>query len=177
VSAYDDVHECNVRNRAGGLVQEVIIPTTPDQYGSRFGKCSCGVHQTKTIPCVHIMVAVVKSSKIAGSTGMNIMPSWCYMAVWREQFGEGTVMKAGFDITYLRNNSQPNPKLRYCPTMAAAEKTGRKKNMTRYKSLLEKGTKKRKSNKKKEDNEEIMMDEDATGTELVGKGSGEDGEN
>jgi len=123
------------------------------------------------------MVAVVKSSKIAGLTGMNIMPSWCYTAVWREQFGEGMVMKAGFDINYLRKNSQPNPKLRYCPKMAAAEKTGRKKNMTKYKSPLEKGTKKRKGNKKKEDDEEIMMDEDATGMELLGKGDGEDGEN
>ena len=34
-------------------------------------------------------------------------------------------MNTGFDIQYLKNIYQPNKKLRYCPKIAAAEKTGR----------------------------------------------------
>ncbi len=52
-------------------------------------------------------------------------------------------MKAGFDIKYLQQNYQPNPKARYCPNVAAAAKSGRPKNMKRIKSLLE-GSKKKK---------------------------------
>ena len=167
VNKFDDVHECNVRHRAGGPVHEVIIPINPDDYGSRFGKCSCGVYKTKTIPCVH-MVAVTKSSKIAGLTSVNIMPSWCYTALWREQFGEGTVLNAGFDIHYLKNNYQPNPKLRYCPKIAAAEKTGRKKNLTRYKSPLEQSAKKKKKRKAEEEDEVEI-----TEAETMGFGVGE----
>ena len=33
----------------------------------------------------------------------------------------------------------PNPKVRYCPNVAAAAKTGRKKNLKRFKSPLEHG--------------------------------------
>lgn len=157
------MHKCNVRARAGGPIHEVIIPMNPDEYGSRFGKCSCGVDKTKTIPCVH-MVAVSKSSKIAGLTSVNIMPSWCYTAVWREQFGEGTVLKAGFDIHYLKNLYQPNPKLRYCPKVAAAEKTGQKRNLTRYKSPVEQNGKKKKKNKKEE------SDNDLTEADIMGVG-------
>ena len=148
VSAFEDVHECMVRNRAGGPVHEVIIPTTPDEYGSRFGACSCGVHKTKTIPCVH-MIAATKSSKIPGLTSINVMPSWCYTAVWREQFGQEASMHCGFDMQYLKDHYQPNPKARYCPKVAAAAKSGRKKNMKRFKSPLEEGGKKKGGRKKK----------------------------
>ena len=174
VTEFEDVHECNVRNRAGGCVQEVIIPINPDDYGSRFGKCSCGVTKTKTIPCVH-MVAVMKSTKVPGLTSMNMMPSWCYTAVWREQFGKGMVLNTGFDIHYLNNNYQPNPKLRYCPKMAATEKTGRKKNMNRHKSPLELSAKKKKHKKGNEKGceEEVM---EANAAELLGKGQGEEEE-
>ena len=145
-------------------------------YGSRFGKCSCGVTKTKTIPCVHV-VAVMKSTKVPGLTSVNMMPSWCYTAVWREQFGMGTVLNAGFDIHYLKNNYHPNPKLRYCPKMAAAERTGRKKSLRRHKSPLELSAKttKRKKKDKKGDEEEVM---ESDGAELLdnGKGEGEEGE-
>jgi hypothetical protein len=138
ISNYDDVHECNVRHCAGGVAHEVLISGAPDEHGSRFGTCSCGVHKMKTVPCVH-MIAVVKS----GLSSVNVMPSWCYTSVWREQFGEGTVMHAGCDIQYLKDNYQPNQKSRYCPKISAAAKTGRKKNLKRFKSLLEKGAKKK----------------------------------
>ena len=147
VHEYNDVHECNVRHRAGGPVHQVVIPKQPDMHGSRFGICSCGIDKTKTIPCVH-MIAATKSSEIPGLSTVNIMPSWCYTSVWREQFGEGTVMRGGLDIQYLKNNYQPNPKLRYCPNIAAAAKAGRKKNMKRFKSPLEKKAKKRKATPK-----------------------------
>lgn len=85
----------------------------------------------KMIPCLH-MVAVTKSSKIAGTTIVKLMPLWSYMALWREQFGEGTVLNTGFDIHYLKNNHKPNPKLWYYPKIAAVEKTGmEKKNQSR----------------------------------------------
>ncbi len=123
-------------------MHEVIIPSQPDAHGSRFGSCSCGIHKTKTVPCVH-MIAATKSSKFPGLTSVNVTPAWCYTAVWREQFGEGTTMKAGFDIKYLQQNYQPNLKARYCPNVAAATKSGRPKNMKRIKSPLE-GSKKKK---------------------------------
>ena len=73
---YDDVHECNIRNRSGGLAVTVVIPTKTDAHGSRFGTCTCGIHKTKTIPCVH-MIAVTMSSEIEGLNCVNITPSWC----------------------------------------------------------------------------------------------------
>lgn len=148
VNEYDDVHECNVRHSTGGVVHEVIIPRAPDEHGSRFGKCTCGVDKTKTVPCVH-MIAVVKSSRITGLSSVNVMPSWCYTSVWREQFGSGTFMHAGFDIQYLKDKYQPNPKSHYCPKIAAAAKTGRKKNLKRFKSPLEKGASKKRRKSKK----------------------------
>ena len=76
------------------------------------------------------------------------MPSWCYASLWREQFGEGTVLRAGFDISFLKNNYQPNPKLRYCPKIAAPEKIGRKKNLKRKKGPTEQGKKRKRKDKK-----------------------------
>ena len=90
------------------------------------------------------MIAVMKSSRIAGLTSINIMPAWCHAEMWREQYPEGTVMQAGMDIAFLKNNYQPNPKLRYCPKIAAPAEAGRKKNLKRYKSPLEQGKKRKK---------------------------------
>jgi hypothetical protein len=112
------------------------IPKEGDEHGSRFGQCSCGIDKTKTIPCVH-MIAATKSLKIQGLTRVNIMPSWCYTAVWREQFAEEATMQAGLDMMYIKQHYVPNPKIRYCPSIAAAAKTGRKKNIKRVKGALE----------------------------------------
>jgi len=147
VTEYDDVHECNVRHKAGGPMHGCTIPKEPDEHGSRFGACSCGIDKTKTIPCVH-MIAATKSSKIQGLTRVNIMPSWCYTCVWREQFGEDAAMHAGIDMVYLKDNYQPNPKIRYCPSIAAAAKPGRKKNLKRAKGALERGGKRKKKDTK-----------------------------
>ena len=149
VHEFDDVHECSVRHRKGGPAHQVIIPTAPDEYGSRFGQCSCGVHATKTIPCVH-MIAVTKSSTITGLTSLNVMPSWCYTSVWREQYPEGSGINAGFDLQYLKDNHQPDRKLRYCPKIAAAAKAGRPKNLKRIKGPLENKKKKKKKVKRVE---------------------------
>ena len=46
------------------------------------------------------------------------------------------------------DNYQPNRKLRYCPKVAARAKTGRKKNLKRHKSPLEKSGKKKNKGKK-----------------------------
>ncbi len=77
----------------------VTIPKNPDEHGSRFGACLCGINKTKTIPCVH-MIAATKSSKIQGLKRVNIMPSWCYTCVWREQFREGVSMQVGIDMAF-----------------------------------------------------------------------------
>ena len=143
VEEFVDVHECNVHHIDRGRAQEVIIPKNPDKYGLRFGKCSCGMTKTKTIPCVH-MIAATKLSQITGLTSINVMPSWCYTAVWREQYGEGTVMHGGVDMAHIKNHYQPNWKLKYPPSIAAAAKLGRKKNLKRGKGPLEKKGKKKK---------------------------------
>ena len=95
------------------------------------------------------MIAVTKSSTIMGLTSINIMPSWCYTSVWQEQYPEGSGINAVFDIQYLKDNYQPNRKLRYCPKVAAAAKAGRKKNLKRHKSPLESNKKKKKMKKAK----------------------------
>lgn len=140
---YEDIHECNVRHKAGGPMHAVTIPKEPDEHGSRFGACSCGIDKTKTIPCVH-MIAVTKSSKIQGLSKVNIMPSWCYTSVWREQYGGTEALQAGIDMAYLKEHNHPNPKVRYCPSISAAAKTGRKKKMKRVKGALERKKKRSK---------------------------------
>ena len=54
------------------------------------------------------------------------------------------VMQAGLDKWYLKNNYQPNPKLRYAPSIAAVAKAGRKKDLKQEKGPLEKKGKKKK---------------------------------
>lgn len=147
VHKYEDVHEASVRNRKGGKTQEVIIPNKPDVYGSRFGTCTCGLTKTKTKPCVH-MVAVLKSAQVTSLNTVNIMPSWCYTEVWREQHPNGMAMAAGVNMEALRNG-YPNPKVRYCPSIAAPAKGGRPKKMKRQKGPLEGSAKKKKKSTKK----------------------------
>ena len=85
IQANDGFHECNVRNRGGGLSHTVKILMRASARGSRFGSCTCGVHKTKSIPCVH-MIAAVKTTQIEGLNSVNIMPGWCYTSIWKEQF-------------------------------------------------------------------------------------------
>jgi hypothetical protein len=64
--------------------------------------------------------------------------------VWREKIREGTTRRAKFDMKYLKQNCQPNPKAGYCQDMAAGAKPGRPKNMKTFKSPLERGGSKKK---------------------------------
>jgi hypothetical protein len=136
VTEHEDVHKCHVRHKAGGPMHGCTIPKEGDKHGSQFGECLCVIDKTMTIPCVH-MIAATKSLKIQGLTRVNIMPSWCYTAVWREQFAEEATMQAGLDMMYIKQHYMPNPKICYCPSIAVAAKTGRKKNIKRVKGALE----------------------------------------
>ncbi len=75
-------------------------------------------------------------------------------------------MQAEIDMMYLKEHYQPNPKIRYCPSIAAAAKTGRKKTIKRVKGALEKKSKKRRTKVKLssmealELGEEMLMDDD-----------------
>ena len=52
----------------------VIIPMEEDQFGSRFGTCTCGKPAKEGIPCQH-MAVVAKSSIINDLAHIVIIPS------------------------------------------------------------------------------------------------------
>lgn len=72
-------------NKSGGGRYSVVKMPKILVNGSMFGKCTCGVPQTGTIPCQH-MVALVQSGCIPALTQLTIMTVWCSMAVWIEQY-------------------------------------------------------------------------------------------
>ena len=110
--------------------------------GSMFGNCTCGVTQTKTIPCRH-MVALVQSGNIPGLTQLSIMPTWCSTATWRAQYSQGTTMERVMDIHHLKTNCEPSRSIRCCPKIAAPNKAGAKKHGKRKKSPIEKKKRKK----------------------------------
>lgn len=113
--------------------------------GSMFGSCTCGVTQTKTFPCRH-MVALVQSGKIPGLlTQLSIMPTWCSTSTWQAQYPEGTSMERVVDIHHLKANFEPSRSIRCCPKIAAPNKPGAKNHGKRKKGPIEKkkGKKKR----------------------------------
>jgi hypothetical protein len=120
-------------------------------HGSMFGSCTCGIPQTKTIPCCH-MVAVVQSGKIPTLTQLTSMPSWCMTATWRDQYPIGTCMEGVADINRLKADAEPSRAIRCCPKIAAPNKPGAKKKSNagrknegkRKKGPLEKKSKPRK---------------------------------
>ena len=66
----------------GGRMHTVKTPKVAVD-GSKFGLCMCGIPQTKTIPCPH-MLAVVQSGTVENLTPLLIMPVWCSTDVWRK---------------------------------------------------------------------------------------------
>ena len=76
-------HETKVRLTAmtGGVRTHTVKTPREAVHGSRFGLCTCGITQTKTLPCEH-MVAIVQAQVVPGLTQLNIMPTWCSTAVW-----------------------------------------------------------------------------------------------
>ena len=68
-------HCCTVKSnlKPSSKKFEVIIPIEEDQFGSRFGTCTCGKPAKEGIPCQH-MVVVPKSSAIEGLARLDIIP-------------------------------------------------------------------------------------------------------
>ena len=105
--------------------------------GTRFGSCTCGVPQTKTVPCVH-MVAIVQAKVITGLNEVDVMPAWCASATWRMQYPRNLSIRADLNIHKLKAGHQPDIKLRCCPKTAAGNKSGAPKKVKHVKGPLEK---------------------------------------
>ena len=88
--------------------------------GSTFGGFSCGGPYTDGIPCHH-MVAVVKSSRLAGLTATNSMPVWWTMECWHNQYPVDTNETCHFDMDTLRLTPE-DAAMSYCPPMLHPEK-------------------------------------------------------
>ena len=119
-------------NRNQGKVK---IPNQPFK-GSRFGTCSCGAPKVLGIPCEH-MAAVVQAG-YNDLTKTDIMPFWWTMAELRLQFPMTHSYPERITLEQVINGGIADHNLRYCPSLAAAQKTGRPKKGKRIKGAAEK---------------------------------------
>jgi hypothetical protein len=134
-------------NEIGGGRMHVVKTLKNAVDGSMFGSCTCGVPQTKTIPCEH-MVALVQSGQIPLLSELLIMPTWCTTQVWRSQFPVGSTLRGDLDINYLMTHHEPSEEIRLIPKIAAPKKPGAPTKATRKKGVLE-GTKRKRTVKKR----------------------------
>ena len=130
------------KNGTNQVNAKVKIPNQPID-GTRFGMCSCGAPKVLGIPCEH-MAAIVLAGYM-GLTTTDIMPFWWTMAELRVQFPMTEKNPERITLEYIINSGVANLNLRYCPSLAAAQKTGRPKNGKRIKGVMEQ--KGKKSNK------------------------------
>ena len=121
---------------------KVKIPNQPFK-GSRFGSCSCGAPKVLGIPCEH-MAAVVQAG-YSDLTQTNIMPFWWTIAELRLQYPMTESNPERITLEYVINSGIADHNLRYCPALAAAQKTGRPKKGKRIKGAAERNSKKSKS--------------------------------
>jgi hypothetical protein len=121
---------------------KVKIPNLPFK-GSRFGTCSCGAPKVLGIPCEH-MAAVVQAG-YDNLTQTNNMPFWWTMAQLHVQYPMTDSSPERITLEYVINSGIADLNLRYCPSLAAAQKTGRPKKGKRIKRAAEKNGKKTKS--------------------------------
>ena len=66
-------YACTVKDVQDRSMDETGTVPKDDYLGLRFGNCSCGVTQTDSMPCIH-MVVVTKSLKVTGFNMGNVMP-------------------------------------------------------------------------------------------------------
>ena len=111
-----------------------------------FGTCSCGVPQVDSVPCIHMM-AVAKSGRVNGLAVEDLMPWWWTTRQWRLQLPKELVVMSTVSMSGLKENFEPDMKLKYCPDWTAGRKAGRPKKGSRIPSAVEIGGKKR--NKKR----------------------------
>ncbi len=126
MTEHENEHIANVsKNSTSHREYSVNIPKS-DTFGSRFGKCTCGLPKIKGIPCQH-MVVVQKSGRIDGLTRAAVMPHWYTTAQWCSQFPENTHIDTQQTLKSIKANSTLHDDLRYCPNWLGPQKKGRLK--------------------------------------------------
>jgi hypothetical protein len=119
-------HRCTVKStlKASSKKFTVVIPMEEDQFGSRFGTCTCGKPAKEGIPCQH-MVVVAKSSAIDDLPRIGIIPGCMTKAFWKEQYAQIVQCHAASmsDIK-VNYNYTPDDSLRCMPEVLAPNKTG-----------------------------------------------------
>ena len=100
-----------------------------------FGTCSCGVPQVDSVPCIHMM-AVAKSGRVNGLAVEDLMPWWWTTRQWRLQLPKELIVMSTVSMSGLKENFEPDMKLKYCPDWTAARKAGCPKKGTRIPSVV-----------------------------------------
>jgi hypothetical protein len=118
----EEHHVTTVTHKEGGKYY-IVKSLKEARDGSVFGSCTCGVTQTKTIPCVH-MVAIVQSGQIPSLNQQTVMPTWCMAATWRKQYPADTSMEVVMDINHLKATAEPSLAIRCCPKIGTPRKPG-----------------------------------------------------
>ena len=146
-------HCCTVKSnlKPSSKKFDVIIPIQEDRFGSRFGTCTCGKPAKEGAPCQH-MVVVAKSTRIEGLTRIDIIPGYLTTACWKEQFAQDVhCSTTSASMSDIKLNYTPDDKLRCMPAVLAPNKSGRPKNNSRKKGIIDhiaESAKKRKRKKK-----------------------------
>jgi hypothetical protein len=171
VTEVDDHYETEVRSVGGvggsSICSHTVMIPREAVNGTRFGSCTCGIAQTKTVPCVH-MVAIVQAKVITGLNEVDVMPAWCASATWQLQYPRNLSIRADLNIHKLKAAHQSDTKLHCCPKTAAGNKSGAPKKVKRVKGPLEKKRKRRQRMGLK------MVNMDGIGDEDKSNSGGED---
>ena len=106
---------CTVKStlKASSKKFTVVIPMEEDQFGSRFGTCTCGKPAKEGIPCQH-MVVVAKSSAIDDLDCIGIIPGCMTTAFWKEQYAQ-IVQCPAASMSDIKMNYTPDDSLRCMP--------------------------------------------------------------
>ena len=92
-----------------------------DQFGARFGTCTCGKPAKEGIPCQH-MVVVAKSSAIDDLDRIGIIPGCTTTAFWKEQYAQTVQCRTtAASMSDIKINYTPDDSLRCMPEVLADE--------------------------------------------------------
>ncbi len=104
IDAELDKYVCTLSRMTSNYTSTCWFPSSYDEDGSLFGRCSCGVPNANGIPCHH-MCAVVKSCRIDGLNGTNVMPTWWHTSHWHKQYPSDSFVSCNTDIQSLCNTA------------------------------------------------------------------------
>ena len=129
-------YRCTVKStlKASSKKFTVVIPMEEDEFGSRFGTCTCGKPAKEGIPCQH-MVVVAKASAIDDLARIAIIPGCMTTAFWRKQYAQ-TVQCRTTSMSDIKTNHTPDDSLRCMPEVLAPNKTGRPKKNARCMGVM-----------------------------------------